>query len=110
MELETNDLYGSFTFQQHHIEDENNKVRSVSLSSYEPSTEKNVTLPKKKRDILAVCLAHLVVVWTVVPGLQWTVLHKWSLPTVRKRLIEILFLLLNYYTCNELSFTLHKLP
>lgn len=84
---------GSFIFQQHHIEGENNKVRSVSLSSYEPSVEKDVTLPKKKRDILAVCLAHLVVVWTVAPGLQWTVLHKWSLPTVRKQLIEILFLL-----------------
>lgn len=84
---------GSFIFQQHHIEGENNKVRSVSLSSYEPSVEKDVTLPKKKRDILAVCLAHLVVVWTVVPGLQWTVFHKWSLPTVRKQLIEILFLL-----------------
>lgn len=84
---------GSFIFQQHHIEGENNKVRSVSLSSYEPSAEKDVTLPKKKTDILAVCLAHLVVVWTVVPGLQWTVLHKWSLPTVRKQLIEILFLL-----------------
>jgi len=64
-------------------------VRSVSLSSYEPSGEKDVTPPKKKRDILAVCLAHLVVVWTVVPGLQWTVLHKWSLPTVRKQLIEL---------------------
>ena len=93
MELESNDLCGAFVFQQHHIEGENNKVRSVSLSSYEPSAEKDVTLPKKKRDILAVCLAHLVVVWTVVPGLQWTVLHKWSLPTVRKQLIETFFLL-----------------
>jgi len=66
---------------QHHIEGENNKVRSIALSSYEPLAEKDVTLLKKKRDVLAVCLAHLVVVWTVVPGLQWTVLHKWSLPT-----------------------------
>ena len=66
-------------------------MRSVSLSSYEPSAEKDVSFPKKKRDILAVCLAHLVVVWTVVPGLQWTVLHKWSLPTVRKQLISLLF-------------------
>ena len=93
MELESNDLSGAFVFQQHHTEGENNKVKSVSLSSYEPSAEKDVTLPKKKRDILAVCLAHLVVVWTVVPGLQWTVLHKWSLPTVRKQLIETFFLL-----------------
>ena len=68
---------------QHYIEGERNIVRSVSLSSYEPSTEKDVTVLKKKRDVLAVCLAHLVVIWTVVPGLQWTVLHKWSLPTVR---------------------------
>ncbi|KAL9956341.1 hypothetical protein ACROYT_G037806 [Oculina patagonica] len=66
---------------QHHVEGENNQVKSVSLSSYEPSTEKDVTLLKKKRDILAVCLAHLVIIWTAVPGAQWTVLHKWSLPT-----------------------------
>ncbi|KAJ7362061.1 hypothetical protein OS493_013150 [Desmophyllum pertusum] len=66
---------------QHHVEGENNKVRCVSMSSYEPSTEKDVTLLKNKRDVLAVCLAHLVVIWTVVPGLQWTVLHKWTLPT-----------------------------
>ena len=71
-------------FKQHHIEGENNKVRSVSLSSYEPSGEKDVILLEKKRDILAVCLAHLIVIWTVVPGVHWTVLHKWSLPTVRK--------------------------
>ena len=94
MALETSDLYGSSIFQQHHIEGENNKVRSVSLSSYEPLAEKDATLLEKKRDILAVCLAHLVVIWTVVPGLQWTVLHKWSLPTVRKQLIEILFSIL----------------
>lgn len=57
-------------------------MRSVSLSSYEPSTEMDVSLLQKKRDVLAVCLPHLVVIWTVVPGLQWTVLHKWSLPLV----------------------------
>ncbi|KAK2564267.1 hypothetical protein P5673_012522 [Acropora cervicornis] len=39
-----------------------------------------VCLQKKKRDVLAVCLAHLVVIWTQKPGLQWTVMHKWSLP------------------------------
>ena len=91
MELKTNDLYGSFVFQQHHIEGENNKVRAVSLSCYESFAEKDVSAPKRKRDILAVCLAHLVVVWTVVPGLQWTVLYKWSLPTVRKQLIKYLY-------------------
>ena len=62
---------------------EDNKVQSVSLSSYEASSEKEASsLLQKKRDVLAVCLAHLVVIWTIVPGLQWTVLHKWSLPLV----------------------------
>ncbi|XP_022782318.1 uncharacterized protein LOC111323273 [Stylophora pistillata] len=66
---------------QHHMEGESNVIRSVSLSSYEPVSEKDETVTKMKRDVLAVCLAHLVVIWTVAPGLQWTVLHKWSLPS-----------------------------
>ncbi|XP_074638747.1 uncharacterized protein LOC141897173 isoform X2 [Acropora palmata] len=65
---------------QHCVSGECNKVRSVSLSSYEPSTRDTSSLQKKKRDVLAVCLAHLVVIWTQKPGLQWTVMHKWSLP------------------------------
>lgn len=65
------------------MEGECNVVRSVSLSSYEPASGKDVTVPKMKRDVLAVCLAHLIVIWTVVPRLQWTVLYKWSLPSVR---------------------------
>ncbi|XP_067043407.1 partner and localizer of BRCA2-like isoform X2 [Acropora muricata] len=65
---------------QHCVSGECNKVRSVSLSSYEPSTRDTSSLQRKKRDVLAVCLAHLVVIWTQKPDLQWTVMHKWSLP------------------------------
>lgn len=65
---------------QHCINGEDNKVRSLSLSSYEPSPRKATSsLTQNKRDVLAVCLAHLVVIWTLTPGLQWTVMHKWNL-------------------------------
>ena len=60
-----------------------NRVQSISLSSYEPSTARDTVQPKDKRDILAVCLSHMVVIWTFVSGSQWTVLSKWTLPVVR---------------------------
>ena len=44
--------------------------KAVASEDYEPLTENDVTVLKKKRDVLAVCLAHLVVIWTVVPKKQ----------------------------------------
>ena len=110
----TTHTHSSFSsYKQHHIDGEDSKVRSVALSSYElQSAERDVSLLQKKRDVLAVCLAHLVVIWTVVPGLQWTVLHKWSLPLVRalylyftnkSKLIICLWLCCKSYNCDSSS-------
>lgn len=61
-----------------------NRVQSISLSSYEPSKARDTTVRSKdKRDILAVCLSHMVVIWTFVSESQWTVLSTWTLPVVR---------------------------
>lgn len=71
-------------FEQHCTQGMSNRVQSISLSSYEPSTARDPTLQSKdKRDILAVCLSHMVVIWTFVSESQWTVLSKWTLPVVR---------------------------
>ena len=66
---------------EHVAEGADSTVRSVALATYECPTGDKMQ-QEDKLEAIAVCLVQVLVIWTALPGQDWTVHHKWTLEPV----------------------------
>ncbi|XP_031556242.1 uncharacterized protein LOC116293003 [Actinia tenebrosa] len=67
-----------------HENSESNKVLSISMSTYDSPGH-----VVKKRDVIAVCLSHWVVLWIKMGGQEWTVLKSWTLDNTDCKMFQM---------------------